>query len=70
MGEEEAAQQRIAQQRAFLDGILLAWLPRYAGRIARESREPFYAAAARLTLDHAETVRTALDAMEDDLRAA
>ncbi len=70
MGDGEAAYLRIAQQRAFLDEHLLAWLPDYAGRIARESREPFYAAAARLTLDHAEAVRSALDALEDDLQAA
>jgi TorA maturation chaperone TorD len=68
-GNEEAAQERIAQQRAFLDDHLLAWLPDYAGRIARESREPFYA-AARLTLEHAEAVRRDLDAIEDDLQAA
>jgi len=70
LGEEDAAQQRIAQACAFLDEHLLVWLPGYAGRIARESREPFYAAAARLTLDHAEVVRAALDALEDDLEAA
>jgi TorA maturation chaperone TorD len=69
-GNEEAAQERIAQQRAFLDDHLLAWLPDYAGRIAREGREPFYAAAARLTLDHAEAVRGDLEAIEDDLQAA
>ena len=69
-GDGEAAYLRIAQQRAFLDEHLLAWLSDYAGRIARESREPFYAATARLTLDHAEAVRSALDALEDDLQAA
>jgi TorA maturation chaperone TorD len=66
----EAAQQRIGQQRAFLDEHLLAWLPDYAGRIVRESREPFYAAAVRLTLDHAEAVRAHIDALEDELQAA
>ena len=69
-GEAEAARQRIAQQRTFLDEHLLAWLPDYAGRIARESREPFYAAVAKLTLDHAEAVHADLDALEDDLQAA
>jgi putative dimethyl sulfoxide reductase chaperone len=69
-GEDEAARQRIAQQRTFLDEHLLAWLPDYAGRIARESREPFYAAVAKLTLDHAEAVHADLDALEDDLQAA
>jgi TorA maturation chaperone TorD len=69
-GDHEGAQGRIAQQSAFLADHLLVWLPQYAARIARESREPFYAAAARLTLDHAEAVRTDLEAMEDALQAA
>ena len=39
-------------------------------RIARETLEPFYAAAAQLTLDHAEGARADLEALEDDLQAA
>jgi len=60
-GQTESARQRIDQQRAFLDSHLLAWLPGYAIHIATESREPFYAAAARLTLRVAQQERAQIE---------
>lgn len=41
-GERHAAIQRIEQQRLFLERHLLAWVPQWAARVAREATEPFY----------------------------
>jgi len=69
-GDETQALERVAHQGRFLDRHLLVWLPAYTERVARDSREPFYAAAARLTLGHAQRVRVDLDAIEAAATAA
>ena len=47
-GDESSARSRQAQQRGFLDRHLLAWVPRWAGRIARDAGEPLYRHLAAL----------------------
>lgn len=69
-GDADSALTRIVQQQGFLDTHLLTWLPAYAARIEAESREPCYAAAARLTLAFAQEARTDLDLIEAELEAA
>jgi len=43
-----AARRRIGQQRAFLDGHLLEWVPRWTDGVAQHTDEPFFLALAAL----------------------
>ena len=60
-GENDVAQERMAQQTDFLDQHLLAWLPHFAARIEAEAQEPFYPAVARLTLAFVQEARGELE---------
>jgi putative dimethyl sulfoxide reductase chaperone len=66
----DEAVQWLRRQRTFLDQHLLAWTPRYCETIARESREPFYAAVAELTRQVLSEDRALLDATLEQLQAA
>jgi putative dimethyl sulfoxide reductase chaperone len=57
----------LGHQQRFLDAHLLAWVPAYCERIATESREPFFAAVARMTGEALALDRANID---DLLRAA
>lgn len=69
-GRVEEAGQWLRRQRAFLDRHLLVWAPDYCGTIARESREPFYAAVGELTHRILSEDRILLDATLEELQAA
>lgn len=43
-----AARRRVGQQRAFLDGHLLEWVPRWTDGVAQQTDEPFFLALAAL----------------------
>jgi TorA maturation chaperone TorD len=62
--DSDAAQARIVQQQGFLETHLLTWLPDYVVRIQTESPEPFYSAAAGLTLAFAADARADLDLID------
>ncbi|MGQ9862826.1 MAG: TorD/DmsD family molecular chaperone [Thiobacillaceae bacterium] len=47
-GDREAARNRLIQQQDFLRDHLSVWSPGWAETIARESKEPFFSALARL----------------------
>ena len=63
----EQLQVVLARQQTFLDDHLLPWVPAYCERIATETREPFFAAMARVT---AETLALDRENIDDLLREA
>ena len=69
-GDTDPALARIGQQQGFMDAHLMTWLPAYVARIEAGAREPFYAAAARLTLAFAAEARSDLDLVEAGLETA
>ena len=45
----DQARDLLTREQAFLDGHLLFWVPAYCGRMATETRVPFFGALARMT---------------------
>jgi TorA maturation chaperone TorD len=66
-GDSERVRALLAHQQRFLDDHLLSWVPAWCGRIATESREPFFAAVAHVT---AESLALDREYIDDLLREA
>lgn len=52
IGDEEAADELLAQQAAFLDAHLLNWVPAFADIVVATARTRFYRRVARLLKEH------------------
>lgn len=59
-GDDDAAAQLIAIQRAFVEKHLAAWVPAFCDDVDSQAREPFYRGLAALTRDQVEADRAAL----------
>lgn len=68
--DRPAALARLDEQRVFLERHLLAWVPRWAARVAQETGEPFYRHLAALIVAFLENDRNYLNQASTDFDIA